>query len=576
MAHGFTAIVDQTGVTGRVDWKVSRALGFGSLMAHFRDEQRVGTEVDTYRIDALLGVGGMGAVYKGTHTWTGREVAVKFLHAHLARDEQSVRRFMREARAAAALRHPNVVDILDMGCDAQGDVYLVMELLRGLSLQSLLSERGTLSPQEALTHVLPLMGALSSSHALGVVHRDLKPDNIFLERGPEGQLRPKLLDYGLAKFARGSMASHPTASGAILGTPQYMSPEQANSESDVGPAADVWATGMVLYRCLSGSLPFEGTRSLPALLLRLVSEDIPPIRQAVPGLPPALALAVDRALQREPAARWPSMDAFAAALRASLPAGKLPPIPARQVVSGEEAAVDLGPLATAPTFAQRGWSSYGPVADHPIRPAWSRGRSALWLLAVGVLVGGSLWLGDTGAEGRPGGAGGRQSVTALPAVGVRSGPSVVKTAPDAGVLVGAGGEQALQLAADAGLEAAQSWVGERTGVAVPVGLGVGEAGQELPAPRAGRGAQGSRATSVVPPASVEPDPGPSPTSGRHVNVSAVHGEAGRVQVPPAGDSPGARREVDTSRSLSTGQVDAGTAPADVVPHPALPDLIPDF
>jgi serine/threonine protein kinase len=330
-----------------------------------KDGQRIGSDVDMYRIVDLLGRGGMGAVYKAVHRWTGREVAIKFLHPYLGNDERSLRRFMKEARAATALRHPNVVDVLHMG-EHGGEVYLVMELLRGKTLREHLRDHPRLSEAEALALVLPVVDALAHGHALGVVHRDIKPDNIFLACSGTGAGIPKLLDFGVAKLTDPSESSS-TVTGALLGTPQYMSPEQANGEVDVGPATDVWAVGMVLYECLTGGLPFRHCTALPSLLLKLVTEDIPAISTERPDLSASVANAIDTALRRDRAARYASMAELVVELRSAAQA------------TGLSHAATL--LDHVPKVAADHPPSYGPVEG----PALPNRPLTRWLMPLLVV-----------------------------------------------------------------------------------------------------------------------------------------------------------------------------------------------
>ena len=223
------------------------------------DQERLGTTLaEKYRIDRIVGRGGMGVVFSATHLWTGRPVAVKLLLPGLADDAGLVKRFLREARAAAGLRHPNVVDVLDMGSEPDGTVYLVLEMLVGESLDAVLERHGRLTLRELAAWVVPVCDAVGAAHGQGIVHRDLKPENIFLHRPAEGVTLPKLLDFGIAKVL-GTGTSKQTAVGSVIGTLHYMSPEQAEGRADVGPRSDVWALGVVLYECLTGRMPFDGS-----------------------------------------------------------------------------------------------------------------------------------------------------------------------------------------------------------------------------------------------------------------------------------------------------------------------------
>ncbi len=264
-----------------------------------------------YRLDSILGEGGMGVVYAGRHELTGRSVAIKLLQPTLVSDAGVVARFFQEAKAAAALDHPNVVDVLDMGVD-DGDVYLALEQLEGQPLSAILQERKAIEPAELLEILLPVIDALAAAHERGILHRDLKPDNIFVSRDLRGRRTPKVLDFGIAKLTEGD-SSVKTKTGGLVGTPHYMSPEQAMARADIGPATDVWSMGVLLYECLSGERPFFA-ESIPALLMQICALDPMPLAQRKPSVPPALAQAVGRALQRELEARTRSMEELGASL----------------------------------------------------------------------------------------------------------------------------------------------------------------------------------------------------------------------------------------------------------------------
>ena len=295
-------------------------------------EERLGSRIaGKYRLDSLLGRGGVGVVFRATHEWTGREVAIKLLAPERTDDATIVRRFLQEARAAAQLKHPNVVDVLDMDTDADGTVYLALELLEGETLAALLERRGTLDAAEALGIALPVMDALERAHQIGIVHRDLKPENIILTAGPDGRIAPKVVDFGVAKM-KDTIASN-TSTGALIGTPFYMSPEQARGHKDVGPATDVWAIAVLLYRALAGGLPFTAPTPV-GVLMAIVQEPPVPLTTAAPSAPRAVAGVVDRALHKEISDRFETMEALAEALgRAAAEDGIEPRAPSASVLS---------------------------------------------------------------------------------------------------------------------------------------------------------------------------------------------------------------------------------------------------
>ncbi len=242
-----------------------------------------------YRLERLLGEGGMGAVWAASHVMTRKGVALKFLKAAGATHPDLVRRFIREARAASAVRHPNVVQIHDVLQLDDGLPVMVMDLLRGESLGERV-ERERIIPLPELARILvPVMSAIGTAHALGIVHRDLKPDNIFLTRLGDERVEPMVLDFGIAKLSAmdGDAAStaNLTKTGSMLGTPYYMSPEQAFGEKDVDHQADIWSLGVILYECLSGKRPVDGD-NFGQLVKVLATGGITPFSQdgAVPGI----------------------------------------------------------------------------------------------------------------------------------------------------------------------------------------------------------------------------------------------------------------------------------------------------
>ncbi len=283
-----------------------------------------------YRVLRVLGRGGMGVVYEAENTWTGRRVAVKVL-ADERRDAEQVARFLQEARTTATLRHPAVVDVLDMGRDPDTqDLYLVQELLVGETLRARLDRDGALAPAEAVRVVRAVLEGLAAAHAAGVVHRDVKPSNVMLT---DGGARPRLIDFGIAKAAAGDASAVETSTGQILGTPAYMAPEQLRGERSVDAQADVWSAGAVLYECLSGRAPFRAD-NYNLLVYAVLSGEARPLRDAVPDVPPGLAAVVDRALSPDRARRYASAAAMLDALdapwdRAPDPPAA-PPRPARR------------------------------------------------------------------------------------------------------------------------------------------------------------------------------------------------------------------------------------------------------
>jgi serine/threonine-protein kinase len=262
--------------------------------------------VGEYFLQRELGRGGMGVVYLARDVQLDRDVAIKVLPSHLARTAESRERFVREARTAAGLSHPNIVPIHRVG-EAGGFVFFVMSYVAGETLGERLRRLGPLPPAEATRVMREVAWALAYAHGRGIVHRDVKPDNILLE---EGTGRALVTDFGIAHG--GADPAPTTDPGKIMGTAHFMSPEQAASEPIDG-RSDLYALGVVGYLAVSGRLPFEAS-SVPALLVRQATEAPPSVLRAAPGLPPALAAAIDTSLSRDPAGRFPDGEAMAAAL----------------------------------------------------------------------------------------------------------------------------------------------------------------------------------------------------------------------------------------------------------------------
>jgi eukaryotic-like serine/threonine-protein kinase len=291
----------------------------------------IGTVLEQkYRIERLLGEGGMGAVYAGADERTGEPVAVKVIHAHLtSRVPDTAARFEREARAAAGVDTEHIVRCFDSGTDAAtGQPFMVLEYLEGEDLQRVLRRTGPLEPQVALRIAAQACVGLARAHEANIVHRDIKPANLFLaqRRGDEGQRVVKILDFGVAKIRKDPNEEGPdndglTRTGSMLGSPLYMSPEQARSVKTVDQRADIWSLGVVLYKALAGRTPFDHISSLGDLVLALWNEPPPPVQQFAPWVHPEIAAILDRMLRVEPSERYQSMTEVLEALRPLLPGG---------------------------------------------------------------------------------------------------------------------------------------------------------------------------------------------------------------------------------------------------------------
>ena len=271
---------------------------------------RLGSTVDgRFRLDAVLGEGGFGAVYRAHDLASGGEVALKLLHARLGASREVRARFRREAEAAARIGHPGIVKVLGTGEDDRGDAWIALELLQGRSLAEELNATGPLPLARVVSIVGAVCDALGAAHAQGIVHRDLKPDNVFLT--PEG---PKLLDFGVSKVFEGQdLGSLATRTGAALGTPYYMPPEQAQGRREIDHRADLYALGVVIFELLTGERPFEDD-SYPMLVLKICTEPPPPVTAYRSDVPAAFESVLTRLLAKSPEVRFASCAELAAAL----------------------------------------------------------------------------------------------------------------------------------------------------------------------------------------------------------------------------------------------------------------------
>ena len=328
-------------------------------------EQLIGRTVagGKYRVLRLIGRGGMGAVYEVEHVTIGRRFAVKFVDRRFADDERVTRRFEREARAASAIESEHIVTVFDFGSE-DGRPYIVMELLRGEDLGSRLARLRTIPVRDALHIVAQVLRGLARAHAAGIVHRDLKPDNVLLVQDEDEPLFAKLVDFGISKIARlgGQTPLALTLSGIVLGTPLFMSPEQAEARPDIDERSDLYSVGAILFECLAGRPPHVG-ETPDEILTRIRTQDAPSLHDMATGVPEAVAALVERALQRDRTARFHTALEMLAALREILPGdsatapmsalGRRELELARTIIDGRSPFEREGALAPAAARARR-------------------------------------------------------------------------------------------------------------------------------------------------------------------------------------------------------------------------------
>ena len=305
-----------------------------------------GHRVGEYEIEAKIGEGGFGSVFRAVHPVIGKVVAIKVLHRRYSAQPEMVRRFVAEARAVNQIRHRNIIDIFAFGQLEDGRHYYVMEYLEGSTLEQLITQGGPMSLAESIPVLRRLARALDAAHAKGIAHRDLKPDNVFMATDEDGGCQPKLLDFGIAKLlAEEAPEKFKTRTGAPIGTPQYMSPEQCRGRG-VDHRTDIYGFGIMAYRMLTGVLPFDGEDYMEILLAHLQQEARPP-SSIVSNLPHGVDEAIQWMLQKDPAARPPNLSTAVRSLEAAAEAAGIP-VP-RASVMGRAPIVGTGPLAVQGT-----------------------------------------------------------------------------------------------------------------------------------------------------------------------------------------------------------------------------------
>ncbi|HEV8321063.1 MAG TPA: protein kinase [Myxococcota bacterium] len=419
----------------------------------------VGLRIGGYRILALLGEGGMGAVYEAEQEQIGRAAAIKVLHAHLALEPGAAQRFLDEARATNRVRHPGIVDIYDSGRAPEVGTYLVMELLRGESFAARLARAPRPSFAEVARVVDEIAAALAAAHAAGIVHRDLKPANVFLHRDPRAPdgWCVKLLDFGIAKLQGGDATGQRTATGAIVGTPVYMSPEQCAGARAVDHRADQYALAVLTYEALAGRPPFVAPGYGELIALHL-GTDPPPLRAQRADVSERLEQAIGRALAKEPDARFPDVLSFArevaAALRAH--AASTPALALEETIASPPRTPPRG--ATVSGFPRAG-APDAPIALAPATPPAAPAAAAAPRFSARVVAAAAtavvalaavLFWSALSRSGRPPGAGptapadpaatatstATSTSTPAPTPAAPATPSALAPAPGAGIAPG--------------------------------------------------------------------------------------------------------------------------------------------
>ncbi|HEY8077104.1 MAG TPA: serine/threonine-protein kinase [Labilithrix sp.] len=344
-----------------------------------------------YRITELIGQGGMGTVFEAVHTGTGARVAIKLIVSNDIKEEVFIR-FQREARAAGTVDSQHIVKIFDMGTDERsGSPFMVMERLVGEDLSQLMRRVGPLAPEVAVSIIAQAALGLGKAHEAGVVHRDVKPANLFLHDGGDaGEVVVKILDFGIAKVLMDVMQRSEegglTRTGSMLGSPHYMSPEQAQGLRSIDRRSDIWSLGVVLYKMLTGQTPHAHLQTLGQVILAICSTPARPVQELAPWVPPEVAMIVHRALQQDPALRWQSayemyraMEPYVAALPKMRRIDILP-------LSSTQRARIAPPLATINRDGPTNGTQNGMVQSHDALPTKKSSAGVVALVAVAGMM----------------------------------------------------------------------------------------------------------------------------------------------------------------------------------------------
>jgi eukaryotic-like serine/threonine-protein kinase len=336
-------------------------------------DRLIGARLQKYEIRALIGQGGMGRVYEAWNPSIDKLVAIKVLAEPAQRHPQAAARFQREARAAGAIDSPFIVEIFDAGQTEEGWPFIVMELLRGETLAAHLASKTKLAAVETVRIASQVLRGLSRLHDASIVHRDLKPENIFLVDADPDPSLAKILDFGVSKLAASDAQSSLTREGNVLGTPAYMSPEQAQGDVDIDARSDLWAVGAVMYQCLTGRQPFQGS-TYEQVIVRICSSEPIALQTLAPDCPDGVARAIERCLTKDPSERFSSAAELLQALGQPIAGPQKVRVPVPRVR-------DTTTLGSASTMAQA-----------PVAPAGRRWWAGTAIASVVVMSVVAVWV----------------------------------------------------------------------------------------------------------------------------------------------------------------------------------------
>ena len=362
----------------------------------------VGKTMGKYEILCLLGEGGMGAVYEARHRQIRRKVALKLLNPQMAHDQEVMARFVREARTTGEIGHENIIEIYDIGKDpATGAVFLVLELLKGKTLQDLIDETKGIPSQEAVDIMLQVLSALHASHSLGIIHRDLKPENIFLITLAGRKNWAKILDFGIAKIKQTEDGHKLTQTGTMMGTPYYMAPEQIKGSKEIDQRLDLYACGIILYQCITGKVPYDSP-TVPGLVYSILNKTPENPRTSQPDTPDELSDIILKSMSRELDGRFQSAMEMASALE-KFGSGVMEV--EQEIKKGDELTKTLkGKLGEIHTAAESTSTELDWKKSQAGMPAPGKGKKVITIAAIvavlvllavgGYFIVGSGWLGN--------------------------------------------------------------------------------------------------------------------------------------------------------------------------------------